>query len=267
MKAGEGAPRERYLEAALSLYLEKNHVAAIEGQGLFFDIDKPWHLLEANHALVEQECGTLAASELGEGGCIDGDIRGFVKLGRNSRIGKGVSVRGNLIAGDNTVIDNGAIIAGNALIGCNTRITDYAKIHGGSSVGNDCVVDHCAEFLGGILMDKVYLSHYGEIYGAVGNCVDFGAGTVCGTLRFDDDVPDIRINGRRERPAHFGCASFMGDYSRTGVGAMLMPGCRIGAYCVIGPGVIARGDFAHNTITRLVQQLEQKEWGPERYGW
>jgi bifunctional UDP-N-acetylglucosamine pyrophosphorylase/glucosamine-1-phosphate N-acetyltransferase len=116
-------------------------------------------------------------------------------------------------------------------------------------------------------MDKVYLIHYGEIYGAVGNCVDFGAATVCGTLRFDDDVPDIRINGRRERPGGFGCCSFVGDYSRTGVGAMLMPGCRIGAYSVIGPGLIAQGDYPHNTITRLVQQTEQKPWGPERYGW
>jgi bifunctional UDP-N-acetylglucosamine pyrophosphorylase/glucosamine-1-phosphate N-acetyltransferase len=269
MKAGEGAPRERYLEAALSLYLEKNHVAALSGGGLFFDIDKPWHLPEANRALAERECAGLVASELGEGSSIDAaaDIRGFVRLGRNSRIGRGVSIRGNLVAGDNTVIDNGAIIAGNALLGNNTRVTDYAKIHGGSSIGNGCVVDHCAEFLGGVLMDRVYLSHYGEIYGAVGNCVDFGAGTVCGTLRFDDDVPDMRINGRRERPAHFGCGSFVGDYSRTGVGAMLMPGCRIGAYCAVGPGVIAQGDYAHNTITRLAQQLEQKHWGPERYGW
>jgi bifunctional UDP-N-acetylglucosamine pyrophosphorylase/glucosamine-1-phosphate N-acetyltransferase len=269
MKAGEGAPRERYLEAALSLYLAKNPVAALEGKGLFFDIDKPWHLPEASYALVQRECAELGAHELGEGSSIDGaaDVRGFVKLGRNSRIGRGVSIRGNLVAGDNTVIDNGAIIAGHALIGSNTRISDYAKIHGGSSIGNDCVVDHCAEFLGGILMDRVYLSHYGEIYGAVGNCVDFGAGTVCGTLRFDDDVPEIRINGRRERPDHFGCGSFVGDYSRTGVGTMLMPGCRIGAYCMAGPGLIVNGDYAHNSITLLVQQSEQKTWGPERYGW
>ncbi|MDR1307881.1 MAG: NTP transferase domain-containing protein [Treponema sp.] len=269
MKAGEGAPRERYLEAALSLYLAKNPVAALPGRGLFFDIDKPWHLGEANRALVEQECAGLGTAELGEGSSIDAaaDIRGSVRLGRNSRIGKGVSVRGSLAVGDNTLIDNGAVIAGNVLLGSNTRVTDYAKIHGGSSVGNHCVVDHCAEFLGGILMDRVYLSHYGEIYGVVGTCVDFGAGTVCGTLRFDDGLPDIRINGRRERPGSFGCGSFVGDYSRTGVGTMLMPGCRIGAYCAVGPGLIVQGDYAHNTITRLVQQVEQKTWGPERYGW
>jgi bifunctional UDP-N-acetylglucosamine pyrophosphorylase/glucosamine-1-phosphate N-acetyltransferase len=267
MKAGEGAPRERYLEAALSRYLAKNNVAAIEGRGLFFDVDKPWHLLEANYALVEESCGKLTANELGEGSSVEGDVQGFVRLGKNSHIGKGVSVRGSLIVGDNTIIENGAIIAGNVMIGSNTRISDYAKIHGGSSIGDDCVADHCAEFLGGILMDKVYLSHYGEIFGAVGNCVDFGAGTVCGTLRFDDDVPDIRINGRRERPGSFGCCSLVGDYSRTGVGAMLMPGCRIGAYCVIGPGLIARGDYPHTTLTQVVQQTEQRSWGPERYGW
>jgi bifunctional UDP-N-acetylglucosamine pyrophosphorylase/glucosamine-1-phosphate N-acetyltransferase len=276
MKAGEGAPREKYLEAALARWLGKNAVAAVEAAGgtalsgpYFFDIDKPWQLLEANCFCVERACAALHSHEPGEGSSVDpgADIRGFIRLGKNSRIGKGVRVEGNLIAGDDTVIDNGAVIGPSVVVGNETLITNYAMVHGGSALGSGCRLGHCAEFLGGILMDKVYLSHYGEFYGAAGNCVDFGAGTVSGTLRFDDGAPELRVKGRREQPGDFACASLVGDYSRTGVGVMLMPGCRIGSYCAVGPGVAVRGDYDHKTLTQLVQQLEVKEWGPEQYGW
>ena len=39
------------------------------------------------------------------------------------------------------------------------------------------MVAHCAEF-GGVLMERVYLYHYMEIYGVVGRCTDIGAATV-----------------------------------------------------------------------------------------
>jgi bifunctional UDP-N-acetylglucosamine pyrophosphorylase/glucosamine-1-phosphate N-acetyltransferase len=267
MKVGQGAPHERYVEAALSRYLRKNRITAIEAL-CYFDIDKPWQLLEANQDWVNRECGALSSHVLGEGSSIDSsaDIRGFVTLGKNSRIGRNVCIAGNIIAGDNTLIDNGAIISGAAIIGNNTLITNYAKVHGGS-IGNDCILDHGTEFLGGTIMDKVYFCHYGEFFGAAGSNAEFGAGTVCGTLRFDDGAPELRVKGRRELAGDFSNASFVGDYSRTGVGVMMMPGCRVGAYCVVGPGVVVQGDYAHNTLTRLVQQLEVKEWGPERYGW
>jgi hypothetical protein len=47
----------------------------------------------------------------------------------------------------------------------------------------------------------------------------------------------------------------------------LMPGCKIGAYSAIGPGVLVEGDVPERSLLLLKQEVERKEWGPEKYGW
>lgn len=269
MKVGEGAPCERYVEAALARFLESGAVRAVEGTGVYCDVDKPWHLLEANRALVALRCGALTDSSAGTGSAISdsADIRGHVLLGKNAYIGKNVRVDGNLIVGDDTVIDNGAVFMGDAVVGSRARVRNYCQIYDGCTIGDDCIVDHAAEFLGGMLMNRTYLYHYGEIYGAVGASVDIGAGTVCGTLRFDDGETTHRIGGRRERAGAFANAVYIGDYCRTGVGTVFLPGAKVGAYSVLAPGAVIGGDIPANSCVELKQELKITAWGPERYGW
>ena len=97
--------------------------------------------------------------------------------------------------------------------------------------------------------------------------MDVGAATVCGTLRFDDGVATHRIGGRRETPREGGNATYLGDYSRTGVNAILMPGVRTGAYSCVGPGVVLSEDLPANEMVTVRQELVRRPWGPERYGW
>jgi len=270
MKVGEGAPCERYLEACLCSSLTELQISAVEGSGYFFDIDKPWQLMEADAFFRHMACESLTENTLAEGASIDptAQMEGFVSLGKNSRIGRNVLIQGNVIVGDNTVIENGAMIMGEAMIGDRTAIRNYCQIYGGSTIGNDCIVDHGAEFLGGMIMDKVYLYHICEMYGLLGSCSDIGAGTVCGTLRFDDNEVVQTVNGRRERkPSMFANCAFLGDYSRTGAGAILQPGVKVGAYSVISPGAVVFSDVPHNTSVKLEQKLTYGSWGPERYGW
>jgi bifunctional UDP-N-acetylglucosamine pyrophosphorylase/glucosamine-1-phosphate N-acetyltransferase len=86
-------------------------------------------------------------------------------------------------------------------------------------------------------------------------------------LRFDDGETVHKVLGRREIP-HVGAnASYIGDFSRTGVNAILMPGVKVGAYCCVGPGVVLYDDLPHRTLVLVRQDLERREWGPERYGW
>ena len=96
---------------------------------------------------------------------------------------------------------------------------------------------------------------------------DIGAATVCGTLRFDDRDTPIQVEGRYEVPPYGANATYMGDYCRTGVNAIIMPGRRIGAYSVVGPGVILYDDVPSKTMVMAKQELITKPWGPERYGW
>ncbi len=153
MKVGEGAPHEPYLEAALSCALPEMPVVCIEGTGAYFDVDKPWHLLQLNTYLVHRRCGQLTGHICEEGSSISpaATIKGFVHLGKGSSIGEHVRVEGSLIVGENTVIDNGAIFAGDAVVGSDTRITNYCQIYDGCSIGDNCILDHAAELTGGML--------------------------------------------------------------------------------------------------------------------
>lgn len=269
VKVGVAVPRERYLEAGLLNYMKNGFVHALECKAPFFDIDKPWHMLKANEHYCGSLCGELTQHVLDEGAWISksADVKGFVRLGKNSFIGDRVLIQGNLVAGDNTVIDNGAIIEGPVVIGDNTKIMNYCKISGCSSIGSNCIVDHGAEFLGGMIMDKSYFYHYGEFYGAVGSYTDIGAATVCGTLRFDDRDTEHSVLGRKEIPGGYANAVYLGDYCRTGVNAIIMPGCKIGSYSVIGAGVILDKDVEEHSLIYVKQEQIVRTWGTEKYGW
>jgi bifunctional UDP-N-acetylglucosamine pyrophosphorylase/glucosamine-1-phosphate N-acetyltransferase len=118
-----------------------------------------------------------------------------------------------------------------------------------------------------VALDGSYLYHYCEIYGVLGARVDIGAATVCGTLRFDDGETLHRVLGRPERPLTGANASYLGDYSRTGVNATLMPGVRVGAYSCVGAGVVLYEDLPSRELVLVRQELARRPWGPERYGW
>ncbi len=262
-------PAEFFLEISLADYIRDGHkLKVLVTTGDFFDIDKPWQLMGINNVMVEKLCSKLSANELSENAGIDDSayIGGFVKLGKNSHIGRNVTIKGSLIAGDNTVIENGAVIDGNAVIGNDTIIENFCFISDGSSIGDHCHINHCAE-LEGVIFNRVFLYHYMEFSGIIGEATDLGAATVCGTLRFDDGATTHRIKGRKELPHEHSNAVYFGDYVRTGVNAIIMPGCKVGIYSIVGPGVLLEKDLENNSLLMLKQETVKKHWGPERYGW
>ena len=270
LKVGVGSPEESYIEVSLmDLISDGRLLRAIETKEPIFDIDKPWHALEANAYMNSKRCGQLTQNELSDGSFIDpsAKIDGFVRLGKNSRIGRNVWIRGNAIIGDETIIDQGVVLGNNVVIGNHCSLLNHAKCGDSTTLGDRCMMDQGFEVLNGLIMDHVYLVHYGEYYGMIGENTDLGAGTTCGTLRFDDGLTTQNVNGHRELPKNFSNASFMGDNSRTGVCAILMPGVKIGSNSVVGSGVILYEDVSDNTLIYAKQELIKTSWGPKKYGW
>ena len=260
---------ERHVETALTIWMERfGPIPALTGQGPFVDVDKPWHIMEANILTARAETAALTANELAEGASIDPTavVNGFVRLGKNSRIGRNVTVNGSLIIGNDTVIDNGAIIDGCAMIGSHTEIRNYCYLEGESVIGSRCKILHAAE-CSGVLFDGVYLYHYMEMDGLIGEDVDIGASCVCGTLRFDNRSSRHDVCGRRETPRNCANAAYIGDHTRTGVNCTIYPGVTIGCNCAIGPGVVVTENVPSNQMLLLKQELITKSWGPEKYGW
>ncbi len=266
---GMMSPKESYIEMTLADILSRGgKVQAVESKLPVHDIDKPWQILQASFDINRRRCSALTQNILAPGASIDesASISGYVSLGKNSIIGKNVIIEGNVIVGDNSKIINGAIVQGNVVIGSNTSVRNACFISEGSTVGDDCIVSHAAE-LEGVIFRRVYLYHYMEIFGIIGENTDIGAATVCGSMRFDSGVSMQRAKGRREFPTEWGNATFIGDYCRTGVNAVFMPGVKVGAYSVVGAGVVLNRDLADNTLVYAEQTLKEKPWGTEVYGW
>lgn len=272
-------PMESEIAQSLQTLIDEGEsVLAVETEGYHVDVDKPWHILEANACVLQSMSAQLStlpgAAADGAGNIIpasctihDGaEIHGRLVLGENVTIGNRVVIRGDLWAADNASITNGAILEGNAVVGRETVIKDYALIGSQSSLGPRGRYGHGAEF-SGVALDMVYCYHYCEIWGVAGSAVDFGAATVCGNLRFDDGDTAWRIGDRMETPRTGANAAYFGDYCRTGVNAIIMPGRRTGVYSCVGPGVVAYDDIPDRQMVQLEQTLTTRPWGPERYGW
>lgn len=269
VEVGVMPPPESELAQSVELYRKAGGtVHALTANGPVVDLDKPWHILAANNAWLDYASLRLSGNEIHPTAQVhpEATIKGRLVVGEGSIIGRDVKIKGDCWVGRNSRIVDGAIIYGKTCIGDDCVIREYCQIGEHSMIGHGCVVGHCAEF-SGVLMDGAYSYHYGEYWGVVGRSSDLGAATVCGTLRFDDQETIHRIRGRREIPPIGANASYLGDYARTGVNAILMPGMKVGPYSVIGPGVILQEDVPNNSLVYVKQELCRREWGPERYGW
>lgn len=271
VEVGMMVPEENFLENSLIDVMNDGHdIEALETRHFSMDLDKPWQLLETNQHVSASLGRSWTHHQLEEGAHIDpsASVDGYVRLGKNSRIGKNVIIEGHIWVGDDTTIGSGAVLRGNNIIGNRCEIGYYCFIEKGSIVGDGCKVLHGAE-LSGLLFPGVYLYHYMEIAGMVGQHTDIGAGTVCGSLRFDDGLSGHRVKGRKEFVPQqvLANACYIGDHCRTGINALLMPGVKTGTNSIVGPGVILSDDLEDNTLVQVKQEHIKKRWGPERYGW
>ena len=245
-------------------------VHAVPASGFVVDVDRPWHIMEASYAAAQHWFQTLEKTVIGQGASVDdgADIAADAKLylEPGAHIGKGCHIGGSVALGAGSQVVRGAILQGDTFVGARTECKDYCLISPGSVLGSRCIFGHGAEF-DGVTFDTVYLWHYCEIAGLMGNNVDIGAATVCGTLRFDNGVRIQNVRGHKERPARFGSSTFIGDYCRTGVNVVFMPGIKVGAYSCIGAGAILYEDVPERTLLIPKQEHILKPWGPEKYGW
>ncbi|MDZ7373390.1 MAG: NDP-sugar synthase [candidate division KSB1 bacterium] len=269
VQVGAMPPDELTLEGALAAFLKDGgEIVAHEVSPPWFDVDKPWHLLEANEAILRYEGQLLEGSAIHPSARISpkAEIEGPLVVEEGATVGPHVRIAGPAWIGRNAVVTDGAILEGFNAIGEGALVRQYCLVGRATAVGPDCVLGHATEF-SGLMFHGAYAYHYGEFWGILGAKSDLGAATVCGNLRFDDDDTVHNIGGHREKP-HFGAnAAYLGDFVRTGVNVILMPGVKIGPYSVIGPGTIVTEDVPDGTLLYVEQQLVRKRWGPERYGW
>jgi len=245
-------------------------VHAVMADDFLVDMDKPWHILEANHQAAKHAIDALDRTVIAEGATIHDSAEipagANLVLGRGAEIGPGCHIGGSLVLGAGSRIISGAMVGGGAIIGEGSRCEKYCDVADGSVIGNGCVVSHCAEF-NGVTFDVVFLYHYCSLTGLIGAHVDVGAATVCGSWRFDDSTTTQEVGGRKETPECHGNAVFIGDHCRTGVNVTFMPGVKVGYYTCVGGGAVVYDDVPERTLLLAKQEHVLKPWGPEKYNW
>jgi len=257
--------KEAELNESLSEMVENGElVKAVETAGYVVDVDYPWDIITASRFAVLGMINEIKTTEVEKGAYVSSGakVQGPIYVGEGSRVEDGVYIEGPVWIGHNSRISRGAIVEGPSVIGDNSTLDAYCYV-AHSVIGNNVKIGHAAEVFG-IIFDRVYIVHYSEIAGIIGESTDIGAATVVGTLRFDDERAIVDVKGNKKIAEN---VAFVGDYCRTGVNAILMPGVRIGPYSIVGPGVILYDDLEPNKILLAKQELIKKDWGPSKYGW
>ena len=253
-------PEQAVVEQSLQTFIEDGHeVRAVEAAEFAVDVNFPWDLLAANQLAGQELLKSITNTTKENSIHPTAIIEGRVRLGENSRIGRNVVIQGDVWIGDNTVIDYGAIIEGNCIIGSNCLIKNNCLVCSDTIIGDFNKIDFCAQ-VSGMTMDNVCIVHHAEIYALIGSHVDIGAGTMMGTLRFDDQKSLVKAG-------EFANCIFIGDYTRCGVSNVFYPGVIVGSNCALGPGAIISSNVESNSLILVEQQQQKKYWGPEKYGW
>ena len=216
-------------EDALRGYIQENDVRVVIADRETPSLKYPWDLFGVAKMLMDV---SLAKP----------------KISPTAQIAKGAIIDGNVHIGDHTKVYENAVIKGpcyigdGCVIGTHALIRDYTNLESGVLIGAHAEVARS-------LFQEGCTTHSGffgdSIFGK--NC-KVGAGTITANVRVDrGEVKPIVKNKRVETGLkHLG--AIVGDNTRIGIGAMLMPGVLIGRNCDIGPGTLVKENVNSDTL-------------------
>jgi bifunctional UDP-N-acetylglucosamine pyrophosphorylase/glucosamine-1-phosphate N-acetyltransferase len=202
----------------------------------WFDLGRPWSLLEANESLLSK---------------IDNLREGTIE--------ENVQIKGNIILKKGAILRSGTYIEGPAFfdedsdIGPNCYIRKYSFFGKKSRIGNGCEVKNSVI---GTNTHAAHLSYIGDSI-IEDNC-NLGAGTLTANLRIDKKSIPVTVKGKKEDSGRRKLGVIIGEGVETGIGALLMPGVKIGSNSWIGAGTIVKEDVPSDFIYFSTQNYTVK---------
>jgi bifunctional UDP-N-acetylglucosamine pyrophosphorylase/glucosamine-1-phosphate N-acetyltransferase len=223
---------------AISLMLkqEKTLLAARLSREDWFDIGRPWDLLEAN-------CWALSRTTHKVAGLVENGAHlvGPVTVAESARVRSGAYVEGP------TFIDE------ESDIGPNCYIRPFTSVGKKVRIGNAC------EIKNSILMDGVHVGHLAYVGDSIiGEKCNLGAGTITANYRLDGGPVKMMVKDKAVDTDRKKLGAVLGDNVKTGINALLMPGVKVGANSWVSPNVVVERDVAADTIVLLKQTVEKR---------
>ena len=202
--------------------IEDGHDIFVSETNIWFDVGYPWHLLNANKFLLNQEMDKF-------------EILGKVE--------ENVTIIGKVHIGKNTRIRSGAYIEGPVYIDENADIGPNCYIRPGTYLGKNTRVGNACEIKNSIIFNRTKIGHLSYI----GDCIfgedcNIGAGTISANLRHDKKNIKVTTSGKRISSQTHKLGAIAGDNVIIGIKVGLMPGVKISSNAMIEPGIILSRD-------------------------
>jgi len=200
----------------------------------WFDVGRPWDLLDANNwALKRMDHKVLGTIEQGA------HLIGPVTVAKSARIRSGAYIEGPCF------IDEECDVGPNCYIRSATSLDRKVR------VGNAC------EIKNSILMANTHVGHLSYIGDSIlGEHCNLGAGTVTANYRLDAGLIKMMVKDRLVNTGRRKLGVVLGDNVKTGIKSLFMPGVKVGANSWVGPNFMVERDLPANTMAFLKQNFE-----------
>lgn len=267
INCGQMPDASYYVEEVMQNAIEQSvEFHSVYSKNSFIKLEFPWNLAEANERMCLQ-LNSMTEHKLQEDTILDSSckLEGYIACGNHVVIQDGVFFEGNCIIGNHVTIEKGAIIGKNCIIKDGSVIQYQCRIQDHTVIGKHNKIGYHAE-VSGVTFDGVCAVHGCEVFGIIGKKVDIAAGVRMAILRFDDTLVKQRVQKKIYANTYTN-RIFIGNYCRTGVNNVFLPGVKIGSRSAIGPSVLIEKDIEENSLILLKQEILIKEWGSKHYGW
>lgn len=209
-----------------------------EGSTNFWQINYLWNLLDANQVIINDIIGVNS-----------GIIEEGVTILNNVAIGKGSRIR------------SGSYLEGPLVIGENCDIGPNCYLRKGVSLGNEVRIGNACEIKNTIVFRGTHIAHLSYVGDSIiGSKCNFGAGTMTGNLRLDDQTIKAKLETRVISTKRRKLGVIMGDNVKTAINTYFMPGVIIGNNSAIGTGVIVNRNIGPEKFVYIDQKHLEKEW-------
>lgn len=231
-----------HYERAMASLMRESRFTAIPYEGRWHPIKYPWHVLDVMRYYLDQLREHIADDAV---------------------IAPSAQMTGPVYISSGVRILDGATIVGPAYIGPNTLVGQYSHIRQ-SMIGAHCVVGLGSE------VNRSYMGRYTTMHSAKAldsvlaggttedEHVNLSAGVITANLRSDAGHISSDIKGERVDTARTKLGSIIGAGAFIGIGAMLMPGVKIGVNAVVGASTLVRSDVPDSTLLYIKQQQVSK---------
>lgn len=215
----------------------KTVLAAELDKGDWFDVGRPWDLLDANlWALNRMEHKVLGTVE------------------------EGAHLIGPIFVAASARIRSGAYIEGPAYIDEEADVGPNCYIRSGTYLGRKTRVGNAVEIKNSIIMDGTHVGHLSYVGDSVfGERCNLGAGTITANLRFDGGKIKMVIKNKVVDTGRRKLGAVLGDGVKTGIKSLFMPGVKVGAGSWVGANCMVERDLPTGVVVTLKQDCEVKQ--------